>query len=98
MTSSSLASSAKLIVKHPHADSQLVSAHNIFESVSLETLSKLVLTSKPTTCLLDPLPAKLFENLWPSLGPTMLNTVNVSLVTSAVPTSFKSAVVKHIRL
>ncbi len=61
-----------------------------FQPISPEALSKLVFASKPTTCLLDPLPAKLFEDLWPSLGPTVLNILR----TVTVPTCFKTAVVK----
>ena len=37
ITSLSLAFSAKLIIKHPHDDYQLVLAHHVFESISLET-------------------------------------------------------------
>lgn len=40
---------------------------------SLETLPKLVLASKPTACLLDPLPTKHFKDLWTTLG--LLNMV-----------------------
>ena len=65
--SSSLGSSSKLIIKHISAVSQLVSAPNTFENISLEILSKIVSSSKPTTCVLKPLPAKLFKDLWPAL-------------------------------
>lgn len=83
-----------MVVQYSYAESQLLSDFTNFQPVSLETLSKLVSASKPTTCLLDPLPAKLFKDLWPSLGPTMLNIINLSLRTGIVPTSFKTAVVK----
>uniref|UniRef100_A0A671US71 Reverse transcriptase domain-containing protein n=1 Tax=Sparus aurata TaxID=8175 RepID=A0A671US71_SPAAU len=96
INSSSLASSSNFVKKFPTADSQLVSALNTFENISLEILSKIVSSSKPTTCVLDPFPAKLFKELWPALGPTMLNIVNSSLMTGVVPSSFKSAVVKPI--
>ena len=83
-----------LLKKYPSADSQLVSALNTFENISLEILSKIVSSSKPTTCVLDPFPAELFKDLWPALGPTMLDIVNSSLMTGVIPSSFKSAVVK----
>ena len=94
ISSSLPATSVNFAMQSPCVESQLASVFTHFETVSLETLSKLVSASKPTTCLLDPLPAKLFKDLWPWLGPTMLNIVNVSLTTGTVPTSFKTAIVK----
>ena len=88
-----MASSSKLVKKHPAADSQLVSALKTFENISLEILTKIVSSSKPTTCVLDTFPAKLFKNCWPALGPTMLNIVHSSLMTGVVPDSLKSVVV-----
>lgn len=35
--------------------------------VTLEALSRLVLASKPTTCLFDPMPTN-FKERWPTLG------------------------------
>lgn len=66
INSSSLASSSNLVKNCPAADSELVSALNTFENISLEILSKIVSSSKPTTCVLDPFPAKLFKELWPA--------------------------------
>uniref|UniRef100_A0A667Z0D5 Reverse transcriptase domain-containing protein n=1 Tax=Myripristis murdjan TaxID=586833 RepID=A0A667Z0D5_9TELE len=76
------------------ASSPIVPTISVFEAVSLDTLSKLVIASKPTTCFLDPLPAKLYKESWPLLGSTMLDIVNLSLSTGIVPSSFKTAVVR----
>ncbi len=63
--------------------------------MSWRNMLKLVLVSKPATCLLNSLPAKLLKDVWPFLGPTMLNIVNLSLKTRTVPANFKTAVVKQ---
>ncbi|XP_078139509.1 uncharacterized protein LOC144539314 [Centroberyx gerrardi] len=65
-----------------------------FETVSLDIFSKLVLSSKSTTSLSDPLPAKLVKELLPILGPSLLNIINTSLSSGIVPSSFKSAIIK----
>lgn len=65
-----------------------------FETISLDALSKIVLSSKSTTCLFDPLPAKLIKELFPILGPSVLSIINTSLSSGVVPASFKSAVIK----
>lgn len=65
-----------------------------FDLVSLDSLSRLVLASKPTTCMLDPLPAKLLKELLPILGPLILIIINQSLSTGIVPSAFKTAVIK----
>uniref|UniRef100_A0A4W6F8H6 Reverse transcriptase domain-containing protein n=1 Tax=Lates calcarifer TaxID=8187 RepID=A0A4W6F8H6_LATCA len=70
-----------------HTESQRVSALMNFDIICLDSLSKIVLASKPTTCLFDPLPGKLSKDLWPVLGPAVLNI-------GTVPSSFKTAVVK----
>ena len=63
---------------HLYVVSQIVPVLTDFETISLETLTKLVSASKSTTCLLDPLPAKPSKDLLPFLGATMLNIVNLS--------------------
>ena len=50
---------------------------------------KIVMASKSSTCILDPIPTKLLEKLLPVLGPPMLNIINSSL-----PNSLKLAVIK----
>ena len=60
----------------------------------LLTLMKIVLASKPSICILDPIPTKLLKELLPVLGPPMLNIINGSLSTGCVPNSLKVAVIK----
>ena len=65
-----------------------------FESISLDVFSRIVLSSKPTTCLYDPLPTKLIKVLLPILGTPILNIINRSLSSGIVPNTFKAAVIK----
>ncbi|MEJ4486827.1 reverse transcriptase domain-containing protein, partial [Enterococcus faecium] len=57
-------------------------------------LSSVVSHSKPSTCLLDPIPSKLFKDIFPIIGSVILDLVNTSLLTGYVPVSFKTAVIK----
>ena len=52
------------------------------------------MASKPSSCILDPIPTKLLKELLPVLGPPMLNIINGSLSTGCVPNSLKVAVIK----
>ena len=52
------------------------------------------MSSKPTTCQLDPIPSKLVKELFPVLSQHMLKIINTSLVTGYVPQSLKVAVIK----
>jgi hypothetical protein len=42
---------------------------------------KIVMASKPSSCILDPIPTKLLKELLPVLGLPMLNIINGSLST-----------------
>jgi retron-type reverse transcriptase len=55
---------------------------------------KIIMASKPSSCILDPNPTKPLKELLPVLGPTMLNIINISLSTGSVPNSLKVAVIK----
>ena len=55
---------------------------------------KIVIASKPSSCILDLNPTKLLKELLPMLGPPMLNIINGSLSTGCVPNSLKVAVIK----
>ena len=48
-----------------------------------------IMASKPSSCLLDPIPTNLLKELLPMLGPPMLNIINGSLSTGCVPNSLK---------
>uniref|UniRef100_A0A8K9WUB6 Reverse transcriptase domain-containing protein n=1 Tax=Oncorhynchus mykiss TaxID=8022 RepID=A0A8K9WUB6_ONCMY len=65
-----------------------------FSTISLDTLMKIIMASKPPSCILDPIPTKLLKELLLVLGPPMLNIINVSLSTGCVPNSLKVAVIK----
>ena len=57
-------------------------------------MMKIIMASKPSSCILDPIPTKLLKELLPVLGPPMLNTIKVSLSTGCVPNSLKVSVIK----
>ena len=44
-----------------------------FSTISLCTMMKIIMASKPSSCILDPIPTKLLKELLPVLGPPMLN-------------------------
>ncbi len=52
--------------------------------------------SKPTTCILDPVPTKLLKELSPVAEEPLLNIINSSLSLCHVPKPFKLAVIKPI--
>ncbi len=70
---------------------------NIFTNTGQDELNKLITATKPTTCLLDPVPTKLLKELLPVAEP-LLNIINSSLSLGHVPKPFKLAVIKpHIK-
>ncbi len=54
-------------------------------------VSKLLLSSHPTTCLLDPIPSHLLQAISPTLLPALTHIINTSLLTGIFPTAFKQA-------
>ena len=56
-------------------------------------MMKIIMASKLSSCILDPIPTKLLKEMLPVLGPPMLN-INGSLSTGCVPNSLKVAVIK----
>ncbi len=60
-----------------------------FSTIGEEELYKLVKSSKPTTCMLDPIPSKLLKEVLP-----LLAIINSSLSLGYVPKNFKLAVIK----
>ncbi len=65
-----------------------------FTIIGREELNKLITASKPTTCLLDPVPTKLLKELSPVVEEPLLNMINTSLPLGHVPKPFKLAVIK----
>ena len=67
---------------------------NSFTALGEEELSKLVKSSKSTTCMLDPIPTKLLKEMLPEVIDPLLNIVNSSLSLGYVPKTFKLAIIK----
>ena len=66
-----------------------------FTTIGQEELNKLIIASKPTTCLLDPIPTKLLKEVLPVVVEApLLNIINSSLSLGHVPRIFKLAVIK----
>ncbi len=65
-----------------------------FTSIGQDELNKLITASKPTTCLLDPVPTKLLIELLPVAEEPLLNIIKSSLSLGYVPKPFKLAVIK----
>ncbi len=65
-----------------------------FTAIGQDELNKLITASKPTTCLLDPVPTKLLKELLPVAEEPLLNIINSSLSLGHVPKAFKLAVIK----
>ncbi len=65
-----------------------------FTTIGQEELNKLITASKPTTCLLDPVPTKLLKELSPVAEEPLLNIINSSLSLGHVPNPFKLGVIK----
>ncbi len=65
-----------------------------FTTIGLAELNKGITASKPTTCLLDPVPTKLLKELLPVAEEPLLNNINSSLSLGHVPKPFKLVVIK----
>ncbi len=65
-----------------------------FSTIWDEELYELVKSAKPTTCVLDPIPAKLLKEVLPEVIDPLLAIINLSLSLGYVPKTFKLAVIK----
>ncbi len=65
------------------------SPEECFSTIGQEELNKLITTSKPTTCLLDPVPTKLLKEL-PVAEEPLLNIINSSLSLGHVPKTIQA--------
>ncbi len=54
-------------------------------------VSKLLLSSHPTTCPLDPIPSHLLQAISPTLLPALTHIITTSLLTGIFPTAIKQA-------
>uniref|UniRef100_A0A8C2J8N4 Reverse transcriptase domain-containing protein n=1 Tax=Cyprinus carpio TaxID=7962 RepID=A0A8C2J8N4_CYPCA len=62
-----------------------------FSPISELDISKLILSSHPTTCLLDPIPTHLLQAISSSVIPSLTHIINSSLHSGTVPSAFKQA-------
>ncbi|KAI2654003.1 Transcription activator AKTR-1 [Labeo rohita] len=65
-----------------------------FTTIGQEELNKLITVSKPTTCLLDPVPTKLLKESLPVADEPLLPIINSSLSLGHIPKPFKLEVIK----
>uniref|UniRef100_A0A8P4KP43 Reverse transcriptase domain-containing protein n=1 Tax=Dicentrarchus labrax TaxID=13489 RepID=A0A8P4KP43_DICLA len=65
-----------------------------FSAVDLHQLTSIISSSKPSTCLLDPIPTRLLKEVVSLIGTSLLDMINLSLLSGYVPQSFKVAVIK----
>lgn len=69
---------------------------SIFQLPSPFEIAETIRKSKPSTCLLDPLPTNLVKSCLPSLLPLISIIIHASLTTGIVPSLFKTAAVTSI--
>ena len=65
-----------------------------FSPIDLPLLAKMISSAKPSTCILDAVPTSLLKEVFPLIGTSLLNMINMPLLTGYVPQSFKVAVIK----
>uniref|UniRef100_A0A669CNN6 Reverse transcriptase domain-containing protein n=1 Tax=Oreochromis niloticus TaxID=8128 RepID=A0A669CNN6_ORENI len=94
--SSALVTSGKAIslAETVSADHILPSTPPPFSPIDLSELTSIITSSKPSKCLLDPIPTKLLKEVLPLINASILNMINLSLIIGYVPQAFKLAVVK----
>ena len=78
----------------PHMAAQPNVRLDSLSPIELSEFMSMVVSSKSTTCLLDPVPTRLLKEVLSPVGVSLLNMINMSLVTGYVPQSFRVAVVK----
>ena len=62
-----------------------------FSPLSDTEVSQLLLSHRPTTCALDPIPSSLLQAITPDILPYITSLVNSSLSSGCFPSSFKKA-------
>ncbi len=66
-----------------------INSFTYFSPLSEAEISKLILSSHPTTCTLDPIPFHLLQSISPAVVPALTHIVNTSLYTGIFPSVFK---------
>ena len=67
---------------------------NSFSALSEAEISDLILSHRPTSCPLDPVPSPLFQTISPSIITFLLHVLNSSLTSGTFPSAFKQARVR----
>ncbi len=65
-----------------------------FNTLSEDEVRKLVMKSRATTCLLDPVPMMLLTEHLEDILPLLTHLTNTSLTTGVFPSAWKTAIVK----
>ena len=65
-----------------------------FQTVTEDEVKKIMLTSKPTTCPLDPVPTNFFLEFIDETLPTITNLINDSLLKGYFPDTLKTSIVR----
>ena len=65
-----------------------------FCQVDLSELTTAIVSSKPSACVLDPIPTRLFKVVFPLINNSILDLINLFLLSGYVPQAFKVAVIK----
>ncbi len=68
-----------------------INSFTSFSPLSEAEVSKLILSSHPTTCPLDPIPSHLLQAISPAVVPALTHIVNTSLHTGGFPSASKQA-------
>jgi hypothetical protein len=66
---------------------------HVLSPATLDEVRKNILKAPSKSCKLDPLPTHLLKQCLDTLAPVITRLVNMSLVESTVPSTFKKAVV-----
>ncbi len=92
-----ICSSATLDSLTPVADEvPTVYKLSVFQPVTAEDVSKIIKGSPIKACALDPISAKLFSKILPTLVPVITDIINLSITNSIVPQYLKEAMITPI--
>lgn len=65
-----------------------------FESVTLSVVTGVINKLKPSTCSTDPVPPRFFKEVWETIGLSVRDIINGSLMSGVVPSFCKNATVE----
>lgn len=63
---------------------------SVFEQISVDDLTKVVMAARSTTCSLDPLPAWVVQEIWSTLGLYVSAVLHAPLSSGTFPACFKN--------